>query len=668
VEKPPPKPRTGSARSFKIVVPAHQADPLIGRQVAFPLEGPDKPEWLSNPILQPFGEEIDGVRYLFGIVSRSKASNSKTPYLIEWRATKCGTSPVDSGTVMIGTEKAAQLLDNNHQSKRNLHRKSHPLPSNVHEKLFEVEDCEKGQHLPSDDDSNDDSDDASMYEAEPPPKSFAKNHFLDLSDILNAGTSTEHDDSVVEEIDVVQDGLRWKLGGTVKPPINISKNKVSELKAGYTQHFTTPLSSFLSFVPIDFWKLWLYETNRYGQQKVSSDKFSAQFRPITLQEFMTFFGILLAMTLQPMPGRRYTKAWDEPDIHPYTMHMKKSRFVQIRSLLHMVNNDNPNAGNDSLYKVRPLLNVLKKTLGKYIDIGSECSLDESSVACRSAYGRHMIYYNPMKPTGKYHFRFYLLCENDFYNCVRFRMQTRDDCDVGDGLNLARRTNDDGTFDESNKKEQRTMEKLVLDMCTPLFYSGKVVNMDNYYTSPLVFVELLKVGVYARGTCRGNRIAYPKFIQFSSSEVSKGKRGDLHVATSQDPALVAFSWLDGNPVNFLTSADGIEPSEVQRRIGREKKRIPAPAAVARYNKNMQGVDRFDQLNQLFSLANRHQFKKYYNKLTMALLDIALLNAERHYFMVEDRDKRDEARYNFRKDLSQFFWIQHGIIFNPTVMLL
>jgi hypothetical protein len=150
------------------------------------------------------------------------------------------------------------------------------------------------------------------------------------------------------------------------------------------------------------------------------------------------------------------------------------------------------------------------------------------------------------------------------------------------------------------------------------------------------------------------VAYPKIIQFSSSEANKGKRGDLHIATSQDPPLVAFSWLDGNPVNFLTSADGTEHSEVQRRIGRQKKRVPAPVAVAKYNKNMQAVDRFDQLNQLFSLAKRHKFQKYYNKLTMALLDIALVNAEQHYFMVEGRTRRDEARYNFRKDLSRLFF--------------
>jgi hypothetical protein len=70
--------------------------------------------------------------------------------------------------------------------------------------------------------------------------------------------------------------------------------------------------------------------------------------------------------------------------------------------------------------------------------------------------------------------------------------------------------------------------------------------------------------------------------------------------------------------------------------------------------MQAVDRFDQLNQLFSLAKRHKFQKYYNKLTMALLDIALVNAEQHYFMVEGRVRRDEARYNFRKELAYLFF--------------
>jgi hypothetical protein len=532
------------------------------------------------------------------------------------------------------------------------------LDMRIRQKLFEVEDDEIGRHLSSDDDDPDVNDQESVFDEEDHlPISSSKKHFLDL-DALMERSFIDHQENasttlLTDEIDVIEDGLRWKLGGTVDGPQNVSKNERSRLKVGAARYFTTPWNSFMAFIPLDFWKLWVYETNRYGFQKES---LKGSFRPISTPEFINFFGILLAMTLQPMPGRRYTRAWDEPNIHPYTQKMNKYRFTQIRSLLHMVNNnDASSAKKDSLYKVRPLLNVLKKGLGQFIEVGSELSLDESSIPCRSAYGRSLIYYNPTKPTGKYHFRFYLLCETDYYNCVRFRMQTRDSSDVGDGLNAREEPpcNDDGAIVDERKKETTVIEKLVLDMCSPLFYTGRVVNTDNYYTSPLVFVELFKKGVFARGTCRGNRTAFPKIIQLSSSEANKGKRGDLHIATSQDPPMVAFSWLDGNPVNFLTTADGSEMSEVKRRVSRQKQAVSAPACVGRYNKNMQAVDRFDQLNQLFSLAKRHKFKKYYNQLTMALLDMALVNAEQHFFMVDGRKKTDESRYEFRKVLSQSF---------------
>ena len=78
------KPTSTCSKPFKIVVPAQHTDHLIGRKVAFPLDGPDTPTWLNNPILQQYGEEVRGVQYLFGIVSRSKSVISKTPYLIDW--------------------------------------------------------------------------------------------------------------------------------------------------------------------------------------------------------------------------------------------------------------------------------------------------------------------------------------------------------------------------------------------------------------------------------------------------------------------------------------------------------------------------------------------------------------------------------------------------------
>mmetsp|Transcript_2712 Transcript_2712/g.3856 ORF Transcript_2712/g.3856 Transcript_2712/m.3856 type:complete len:114 (-) Transcript_2712:775-1116(-) len=113
-------------------------------------------------------------------------------------------------------------------------------------------------------------------------------------------------------------------------------------------------------------------------------------------------------------------------------------------------------------------------------------------------------------------------------------------------------------------------------------------------------------------------------------------------------MVAMGWVDRNPVHLLTTVDGTKGSSVKRRIRSQVQTVIAPLAVRRFNHGMQGVDRFDQLVSLFSLAKQHCFKKYYNKLAMGLLDFALVNAELHFFM-ENPDVKNTPnhRYSFRK---------------------
>ena len=67
-------------------------------------------------------------------------------------------------------------------------------------------------------------------------------------------------------------------------------------------------------------------------------------------------------------------------------------------------------------------------------------------------------------------------------------------------------------------------------------------------------------------------------------------------------ITAFGWVDGNPVHMLTTADGGDMGSVTRSVGGGKISIAAPAAVAQYNKYMQGVDHNDQLCSKFSLAS------------------------------------------------------------------
>ena len=136
------------------------------------------------------------------------------------------------------------------------------------------------------------------------------------------------------------------------------------------------------------------------------------------------------------------------------------------------------------------------------------------MASRSKYGRELIFYNPLKP-DKCHFRFYLLCCASSFVCIRLHVHTNNRSDLADGFPGDRESeekedeelepqDDDDEGDGKKKKKKTKISSIVMDMCRPLFRSGRVVNMDNYYTSPEVAVTLKRNGLYMRGTCRKNR--------------------------------------------------------------------------------------------------------------------------------------------------------------------
>jgi hypothetical protein len=85
--------------------------------------------------------------------------------------------------------------------------------------------------------------------------------------------------------------------------------------------------------------------------------------------------------------------------------MSNACFLQLRSMSHFNNNEDvEGTANDSLYKVWPLLNIVSKTIGRYAMHGSEVSFDKATMACYSHYARHLLSFNPMKPTSKFHFK------------------------------------------------------------------------------------------------------------------------------------------------------------------------------------------------------------------------------------------------------------------------
>jgi Transposase IS4 len=248
--------------------------------------------------------------------------------------------------------------------------------------------------------------------------------------------------------------------------------------------------------------------------------------------------------------------------------------------------------------------------------------------------------------------------------------TKNTSDLGDGFDLSAVTagpkktgesSDSDDNDEQKQAEQKEesdgedeahnkIEALVLDILKPYFGSNRIVNMDNYYTSPMVGVKLLENAMFMRGTCRSTRVGFPPGVTFTKTEAKNLGRGAIKCMVDRSHHTAAMGWTDGNPVHFVTTADGIELAEVQRRVGRDKKSIRAPAGIKKYNRGMQAVDRNDQLRQLFSLSARHGFKKYYVKIGLGLIDMAIVQGWLHFKLANpDEAKKQTARYDFMNEL-------------------
>ena len=235
-------------------------------------------------------------------------------------------------------------------------------------------------------------------------------------------------------------------------------------------------------------------------------------------------------------------------------------------------------------------------------------MDKASVASRSKYGGFSIFFNPMKPGGKFHFRFYMLCCATTYACLSLQMHTQNVSDSASRfvpakvVNNADDSSDSSDDDRDEDPDEEHIEEtkivsLVVDMCHILEGSGRVVNMDNYYMSPEVAVKLKSVDIFCRGTVWRDRFGFPPGVCFTKPEARKRDRGSTKTMVDVENGFVAHGWCDANPVHLLTTADGCGQSTVNRRVWQQTERVTTPSALRRYNKFLHAVDQHDQLRRL-----------------------------------------------------------------------
>lgn len=336
------------------------------------------------------------------------------------------------------------------------------------------------------------------------------------------------------------------------------------------------------------WDLLVEETNKYAAQ-CRSPQTARRPRPwsdVTKEEIKAFVGMLMVMGICRLP--RIEKYWSTS--HPlFTPQLREVmplvRFQQIYRYLHLADSSAQvpygQPGYDPLFKVRKYLDLVTPKLESEYNLHEHLSVDEAMIPFKGRLGFKQ--YMKDKPT-KWGIKVFVL--SDATNGYVYRLQ------VYTGKNS-----------ELSCIEQGLSTRVVLELVKGIESIQHKLYMDNYYTSPHLFLTLYDKNIGACGTIRTNRKYYPKDLTISPSSVDRG-----YSDHRCSPPLVAWVWNDRRIINFLPNMhDATGPSTVLRTTVSEgevtREEVTCPPVLPDYQAFMRGVDRGDQLIGYYNMGRR-----------------------------------------------------------------
>jgi hypothetical protein len=359
------------------------------------------------------------------------------------------------------------------------------------------------------------------------------------------------------------------------------------------------------------------ETNRYADQFTTENaenlkQFSNvhNWKETTRDEIRTYLGIVLLMGIVYKP--RYGMYWSLDNIIEtpiFGQVMTRNRFLLLTKFLHFANNDDYDAADperDRLFKIRDVVNLFRRQWKTVYTPGKNLCVDESLVLFK---GRLAFKQYIRTKRSRFGVKFYTLCTSHGYTLDTMIYSGNMEGDLQDI---------DGFL---------TTEKIPLTLMADYLDAGRVLYLDNFYTTPKLAKHLLDNNTYTVGTVRTNRKKFPR--ELARADIEKGTSMFF---TCNDVLAVKFrahkNKSDGKPkvVHVLTTKN-------RNTVGPTKKKdangdfIKKPTCVLDYNKEMGGVDKVDQqLHQLHVLRKSY---KWYKKIFLRILLQSSLNAHKLY---------------------------------------
>lgn len=362
-------------------------------------------------------------------------------------------------------------------------------------------------------------------------------------------------------------------------------------------HDPTPFDIFNLFITNSMFDAMVFQTNLYAEQEYLRD--GKTYKPTDINEIKTFIGINLLMGIKRYPS--YRDHWSSsPDLHdPFiskiiTMH----RFGWLLSHLHL--NDNsimPNRGSanfDKLFKVRPLIDEINANFKRCFCPHENVAIDEAMIKFK---GRSTLkQYMPKKPI-KRGYKVWLICDETGY-CFDFEIYT-------------------GRAEDGAEKELGA--RVVKRLASQIYNKNHRLYMDNFFTSVGLMQHLLQNGVYACGTINSNRKNLPKFKP--DKEFQRGE----YVWYHSNCGLSVIKWRDKRSVHLISN---FHDPNVSTEVKRKEKdgsatQVPCPQMLVDYNKNMNFVDKFDQIKGTYCVDRKSH--KWWHRIFFFFIDACVVNA-------------------------------------------
>lgn len=161
-------------------------------------------------------------------------------------------------------------------------------------------------------------------------------------------------------------------------------------------------------------------------------------------------------------------------------------------------------------------------------------------------------------------------------------------------------------------------------------SNRVVICDRFYTSVLVFLQLLKIGLFAIGTIMTDRKGFPQFCKIGKDQMRSVKRGHLQMGVGKVPNVdgnfLALGWMDSKPVHLLATGSANYAVKTRRRVKDHKEEFAIPIALSRYHRYMGGVhqNNFMRMSR-YSVQQSYHARKWFKSIFLSMFDLSVTNA-------------------------------------------